>query len=138
MSDLVYLKAWEAAWKGLIDWVNDDIRAAAIDVADYTVNANTHEFLTDIPSAAIVATSANLTSGKSTTLGAIDVGNFSFTSVTGDPCEAVVWYQWTGDAATSRLIVYRDTAVSGLPFTPNGGDINIMLNSVLFNHANPS
>lgn len=137
MSDKVYLKAWEAAWKGQIDWVGNDIRAAAVDVADYTVNASTHEFLTDIPSGAIIATSANLASGKSTTLGAIDVANFTFTSVTGDPGEAIVWYQWTGSAATSRLIVYRDTAVSGLPFTPNGGDINILLSTVLFNHVNP-
>lgn len=137
MSDLVYLKAWEAAWKGLINWVSDDIRAVAVDVADYTVNASTHEFLSDITSGGRIATSANLTSGKTTTLGAIDVANFSFTSVTGDPGEAIVWYQWTGSVATSRLIVYRDTAVSGLPFTPNGGDINILLSTTLFNHVNP-
>lgn len=137
MSDFVYLAAWEAAWAGQIDWVNDDIRAAAIDVGDYVANATTHKFLSDIPAAAIVASTGSLP-GRTTTLGAIDVENFAFQSVTGDPSEAVVWYQWNGDAASSRLIVYRDTAVSGLPFTPNGGDINILLNTVLFNHANPS
>ena len=31
----------------------------------------------------------------------------------------------TGVAGTSRLIAYIDTGVTGLPVTPNGGDINI-------------
>jgi hypothetical protein len=138
MSDKVYLKAWEAAWAGDIDWVADDIRAVLVDVASYTINPSTHEFLSDITGGARAATTANLTSGKTTTLGAIDIANFAFASVpTGPPCEAVVFYKWTGSDATSRLIVYRDTAVSGLPVTPNGGDINILFSTVIFNHANP-
>ena len=31
----------------------------------------------------------------------------------------------TGSSATSRLVAYLDTGVTGLPVTPNGGDIAI-------------
>ncbi|CQA05857.1 Bacteriophage protein [Mycobacteroides abscessus] len=47
--------------------------------------------------------------------------------MTGLSGEAVVIFKDTGTAGTSRLIFYLDTA-SGLPVTPNGGDINIKWN----------
>jgi hypothetical protein len=53
----------------------------------------------------------------------------TFTAVTGDPCEAIVIWQDTGVESTSRLIAYIDTASSGLPVTPNGGDITIAWDS---------
>jgi hypothetical protein len=39
--------------------------------------------------------------------------------VVGSSVEALVIYKWTGDAATSPLIAYIDSA-AGLPFTPAG------------------
>jgi hypothetical protein len=48
----------------------------------------------------------------------------TFTAVTGDVSEAVILYKDTGVAATSPLIAYIDTA-TGLPVTPNGGDITV-------------
>jgi hypothetical protein len=44
--------------------------------------------------------------------------------VTGDQSEAVVMIKDTGDAATSPLIAYIDSA-TGLPITPSGSDITI-------------
>jgi hypothetical protein len=44
--------------------------------------------------------------------------------VSGASVEAIAIYQDTGNEATSRLIAYIDTA-TGLPVTPNGGDINL-------------
>jgi hypothetical protein len=54
-----------------------------------------------------------------------DVGDYVFGTATGDPSEAIVYYKDTGTAGTSPLIAYIDTA-TGLPVTPNGGDINII------------
>ena len=39
--------------------------------------------------------------------------------------KALILYQHTGTDATARLIAYIDTA-TGLPVTPNGGDITIV------------
>ena len=81
--------------------------------------------------AAIVATSANLGT-KTYTNGTFDTADFTFTAVTGDVSEALIIYIDTGSAATSRLVCYRDTNVTGLPVTPNGGDITVSVPSGWF------
>ena len=35
----------------------------------------------------------------------------------------------TGSSGTSRLVAYIDTGVTGLPLTPNGGDVSITWNA---------
>ena len=106
-----------------IDLIRDDIKAVLVDVADYTVDLATHEFLSDIPAGAQVSVGANL-ANKSTTAGVFDADDDAdaFTSVTGDVCEAMVIFKDTGVAATSSLIAYIDTATN-LPVTPNGGHL---------------
>lgn len=106
-----------------IDWTDDNIKVVLVDTADYTVNLDTDEFFDDIPGAAVEATSANLAS-KTATLGVADAADITFSGVSGDQCEALVIYKDTGTAATSPLIAYIDTA-TGLPVTPNGGDITV-------------
>lgn len=120
MSNL-YTKAKDAFLTKKIDWLTDDIKVVLVDNDDYTVNLTTHEFLSDIPAAARVATSANLT-GKTVSGGAVDADDVQFTTVTGHQSESLVIYQDTGSAATSRLIAYLNTG-TGLPITPVGGNI---------------
>ena len=108
---------------GDIAWDTDDIRCVLVDTNDYTVNIDVDEFLDDVPAGARVATSDALTS-KAVTLGVADAGDVVLSSVTGDESEAIVIYVHTGADATARLIAYIDTA-TGLPVTPNGGDITI-------------
>lgn len=123
MANALYDKGREGFLAGDIDWDVDVIKAVLIDAADYTVNLATHQFLSDIPTAARVATSGALT-GKTVTDGVADAADFTFPAVSGDPAEALVIYQDTGSESASRLIAYIDTA-TGLPVTPNGGDINV-------------
>lgn len=106
-----------------IDLLADNIKCVLVDTATYTFNV-AHDYLDDIPVGERVATSTNLT-GKSTTDGVFDADDVTFTSVTGDPSEALVIYKDTGAAATSPLIAYIDTA-TGLPITPGGGDIQVV------------
>jgi hypothetical protein len=104
----------------------DNLKVALIHTASYTFNA-ADQYLSAIPGGAIVVTSSNLT-GKSVTNGIFTAGNLTLVSVTGLSCEALIIYQDTGVAGTSQLIAYFDTGVSGLPVTPNGGNIAIQWN----------
>lgn len=123
MANAIYDKAREKFLNGTLSWSSDNIKAVLVDAADYTVNLATHEFLSDIPVAGRVSTSANL-DNKTSTAGVADADNITFTAVTGDPSEALVLFKDTTNASTSPLIAYIDSA-TGLPVTPNGGDINI-------------
>ncbi len=104
-----------------LDWTGHDIKAVLVDLALYTPNFATDEFLTSIAAGARVATSINLT-GKTATAGVADADDVTFSTVSGAQSEVVVLYRDTGVAATSPLIAYIDTA-TGLPVTPSGGDI---------------
>lgn len=123
MANAFYNKGREGFALAEVDWVDDDIRCILIDTADYTVNLSTHDFLDDVPSGARVATSSSLT-GKSATDGVLDADDITFSTVTGDPSEALIIYKHTGTESTSRLLLYIDTA-TGLPVTPNGGDVDV-------------
>lgn len=107
-----------------LDLITNDIRVLLIDLADYTYSA-AHEFLSDVAGASIVAASAALGT-KSVASGVFDAADFAFATVTGDVSEALIIYQHTGAADSNRrLIAFFDTGVTGLPVTPNGGNINV-------------
>lgn len=127
MANALYGLGRQAFLDGDIDWAANNIKVILIDVADYTVSIDTHDFLDDVAAAARVATSGNL-AGKTSTLGVADANDVVLSAVSGDQSEALIIYQDTGVEATSRLIAYIDTA-TGLPITPNGGDITIAWDS---------
>lgn len=106
---------------GSLVMMTDDIRAILVDLADYVYSA-AHDFLDDVPVAARVAVSGAMV-GKSITSGVFDATDVTLNSVVGDPSEAVIIYKHTGVDATSPVIAYIDSAASGLPVTPNGGNI---------------
>lgn len=124
MASALYDKGREGFLDGSIDFDTDDIRAVLVDTGIYTVNLATHDFLDDITAPARIAVSAALAS-KTVTGGVAGAADVTFTAVTGNSVEAIVLYKHTGTDSTSRLICYIDTATSGLPVTPNGGDITI-------------
>lgn len=124
MANAIYPTYKEAAIGGgaNTDLATGNVKAILVDLADYTYSA-AHEFLSDVPVAARVATSANLGT-KSVTGGTFDSGDLTWSAVTGDVSEAIILYVDTGVEGTSRLILFLDTSQTGLPVTPNGGDIN--------------
>lgn len=124
MASGLYDTGREGFLGATIDWDADTIKVTLVDAADYVVDLATHDFYDDITGAGIVATSAALAS-KTKTAGVADAADFTFTAVTGDPCEAlVIWQDTGGVSSTDALIAYID-AGTGLPVTPNGGDINV-------------
>ena len=123
MANALYDKGREAFLTGDIDWLNDNIKVTLVDTNDYTANLSTDQFYSSVPLAARIASSGNLSS-KTAASGVADAADVLFTSVRGDVSEALVIWQDTGVEASSRLIAYIDVA-SGLPVTPNGGDITV-------------
>ena len=128
MANALYDKGREKFLRGEIAWQTDQIKAVLVDMADYPgFSLSSNEFLSDIPVGARVATTASFT-GKTTTNGVADADDPVFTAASGDQSEAIVIYKDTGTAATSPLIAYIDTA-TGLPVTPNTGDINVIFDN---------
>jgi hypothetical protein len=63
-------------------------------------------------------------------LGVFDGADVTFTAVSGATVEALVIYRHNAGAnSTWPLVAYIDTSVTGLPVTPNGGDITITWNA---------
>lgn len=128
MANAIYPKWKEAIIQNSSNSsLTGNVKAILIDLADYTYSS-AHDFLDDVPVAARVSTSGNLAT-KTYTDGLFDADNATFTAVTGDIAEAVILYIDTGVEGTSRLVAYFDTGVSGLPVTPNGGNINLNFNA---------
>lgn len=122
MSSL-YDKGREGFLTGSISWTGDTIRALLV-AADYVPDLAAHQFLSDIAVGYRVATSSPLT-GKMPDAGVADAHDVLFTSVTGVAVAALVLYQDTGIAATSRLLAYLDNVV-GIPFSPSGADVQVV------------
>ena len=127
MANLIYPKYKEALIAGSanISLSTGTVRAALVDLGTYTYSA-THEFLSSLTG--VVGTAQTLGS-KTVTNGLFDAADVSFTGLTGNSAEAIVIYIDTGTAGTSRLVAFFDTGVTGLPVTPNGGDVNIVWNA---------
>jgi hypothetical protein len=102
-----------------------NIKVLLVDTGTYTYSA-AHDFHNDV--SGIVATSGNLAS-KTVTNGTFDAADITITGVSGATAEAIIVYRDSGSSATSELIAYFDTGVTGLPLTPNGGDVTIQWNA---------
>ena len=102
--------------------------AALIDTGT-TAYSSVHQFYSDI-SSAIIGTPVELATGKTYTGGLFDADDVTFTSVSGASVEAIILYvKNVGANTTWRLFSFIDQATSGLPVTPNGGNITITWNA---------
>lgn len=127
MSNAIYPKYKEALIKGAANINLDDltVKAALVDTGVYTYSA-AHDFFDDVTG--VVGTPQAI---NNTTIlnGLFDGDNVTYTAVTGNTVEAIVIYIDTGTPATSRVVAYIDTGATGLPFTPNGGNADILWNA---------
>jgi len=123
MANSLYDRGREGHLAGEIGWGTDDIRLILIDEADDTPDLANDEDLADRAAGARVSTSSAFSS-KTVTDGVADAANVTLSSVSGDESESIDIYQHTGTESTSLMIANIDTA-SGLPVTPNGGDITV-------------
>ncbi len=126
MAASVYPKYVQAAISGGADTnlLGGAVKVVLVNIASYTY-ASTHEFLSSVPVAARVATSASLTT-KTAVDGTFDADNALFTAVTGATVAAMILVVSTGVDATSRLVVYDDSPGLGFPYTPSGADVELL------------
>ena len=108
-----------------VDLNDGTVKVALIDTATYPYNS-AHEFFSSV--SGVVGTPQTI-NNTTVALGLFDGDNVTYTAVTGNSAEALLIYIDTGSAATSRLVAWIDTSVTGLPVTPNGGDISITWNA---------
>jgi hypothetical protein len=113
-----------------VDLTSGSVAAALVDTAGYTFAAN-HEFLSDVPTSAITAISSNI-SGGTVASGVFDCTTVTWVAASGDQSEAIIFFVDDGTVSgnSSRLVCYLDTGQTGLPVTPNGGDITFTPSSV--------
>ena len=106
----------------LPDFNTDTIRASLLDQTDSGTIDATDEDYADVNAGTVVATATvavtSITGGVVTLTGAV-----TFTSVTGDQAEYLTVDKNSGTPSTSPLVITWDSASTGLPVTPNGGNI---------------
>jgi hypothetical protein len=134
MANRWYVKGKKHFGLGDIAWKaagGSTIRCFIVDSADYTVDTNAHEFLSDIPAAAREGGSGTgYNQGALMTLidaaddGILDAADTTMTAVTGDQAEYIVIYKQGTADGDSILLLFIDVA-TGLAITPNGNDILI-------------
>lgn len=129
MANAIYPKWKEAVMQaGSNSSLGGTVKAVLSRSAQYTYNA-AHEFLSSVTG--YHTTLSDALSGKTYTSGAFDAADFKFTgpASTGNSYDQVLIVIDTGSAATTRLVAFYDTGVTGLPVTPSGGDINVTVNA---------
>lgn len=127
MANAIYPKWKEAVIQGAANSsLAGTVRVALVDTGTYTYSA-AHEFLTSLTGVVGTAQTVGATT-KTYTNGVFKATaptSVTFAAVTGASVEALVYYIDTGTPGTSRLVCYADTGQTGLPVTPNGGDITV-------------
>lgn len=108
-----------------IDLNDGTVKVALIDTGTYTYSA-AHQYLSSLTG---VVGTAQTIANSTVANGTFDGDDVTYTAVSGNTVEALVIYIDTGTAGTSRLVAYLDTGVTGLPLTPNGGNITITWNA---------
>ena len=129
MANAVFSLTKGVILDGGINFGSATLKIDLIDTADDDPNTSTDDFYDDITAAAVEAT-ATLASVTTSTAGVLDSADPTFSAVTGDPCEEILLWNDTGGASTTdHLVASYDTFGSGMPVTPNGGDIAVTVNA---------
>ena len=103
------------------------VYVALVDLGTYTYSA-AHEFYSSL--SGVVGTDQEIGATKTLTNGVFDGADATLPSVAGNTAEALVIYvKNAGVNTTWRLVAFIDTGVTGLPVTPNGGNIGITWNA---------
>lgn len=126
MVDQLFPKGRQAFLDGSADYDTATIKVSL--VRGYTY-VSTHTFVSDVTATGVLVATATLAT-KTVVDGVADADDVTFANVpTGTACSCLIVYQAsavTGGAdvaaTAQRLIAFIDAA-SGLPVTPNGGNI---------------
>lgn len=125
MANTAYVKAKQALLEGDLDLTGQTLRVLFIDKSLYTPNFSTDQYVSDIPSLAIVFRTANIT-GVTAQNGILDATDVLEDSYSGAGFSAIILYQVGSSDTNSRLIFFIDES-EGLPFTGTGESLLLTL-----------
>lgn len=128
MADAVYTDARNNllgnGTHGQTDWDTDNLRAILYDEGADALNLADVD-LADILTAARIGETANLTADVGVAAdGAFDHTDETISTVSGATVESITYFEETGTDSTSPLLLNIDSW-TGLPLTPNGGDVTL-------------
>lgn len=125
MANFIYKKAKEAILNGEINFSSNSFKALLVDIATYTANQNTHQFVSDVPAESIRKRSNNLDL-VTNTLGVVDASDLIISDYTGEAFGAIILYQVGYSDSVSELIFYIDSS-SGLPFSGSNNNTPVTI-----------
>lgn len=128
MANALFDKGREGFLAGSQAWLAASVPATWVPyfIGSCAINLNTNTFLSDIPAAVFRARGTYLVT-KGAVAGVASAANTVIAAVGSAGAAtavAIVLVNETGASQTSLLGAYIDTA-TGLPFLPNGADVNI-------------
>jgi len=111
-----------------LDIPSDTPTVSLIDTDDYTFDSGDASYASDVDAASKVAAAA-LSTPAIGAAGVFDSDDWTFPTVTGDQCEALItWLNGPTTPVADPLMAFYDTGMTGMPVTPSGGDINGTVN----------
>ena len=130
MTAAIYPKYKKALINGSsnVDLSGGNVKMILVDEGAYTYDV-AHDFLDDLASGARIAVSGNLTGKTFSDSADFDFDDPIWSAVTGTTVEAVALFIDTGVEATSRLVAYQNTNLTGAPVTPDGSNIKLVVHA---------
>ena len=105
----------------VVDLNTDNIDASLLDATDSGTITSASVDYDEVDAATVVATEDVTISGIAN--GVVSISAVTFSGVTGDAADYLAIWKNSGTPGTSPLVITWDSATTGLPVTPNGGDI---------------
>lgn len=109
-----------------------NVRVAFVDTGVYTFS-QAHDFYNDLTGIYPNTRATGVALGTKTyTAGTFDAADSLFSAFSNGSIsvEGIIMYIDDGTAdASSRLVLFLDTSITGMPFTPSGADVTIQWNA---------
>jgi hypothetical protein len=116
------------ATHSFVDLNTDDMEASLLDATDSgTIDATDVDYA-DINTPTVVSN----VDIEITISGAVASTGCTFTAVTGDAADYLTVWKNSATPTTSPLVITWDSATTGLPVTPNGGNIVVTFSGNTF------
>lgn len=107
------------------------VKQTFVDITSAYTYSGAHDFVDDLgandnPNYGSAVSLASKTFAN----GTFDAADTTTTTLSGaNEVGAIVLYIDSGSEATSRLALYLDNSITGMPFTPSGGDVTVQWNA---------
>jgi hypothetical protein len=124
MANALFDSGRQGFLTGTVDWDTNTFALYLIDHGTDTPNVSTDDNVDDLLVGARIGPKGTMTASAPGG-GVADATDVTLATVSGASAESINIFKDSGVESTSTLVAFIDTA-TGLPVTPNGGNINIV------------